>query len=131
MLDVLLFSFACRCNNKHYINLQISLANLRGEPGTHGPWGPNSFIFMQFPQTICQITGFWGMTRPPRENPGSATGYGFNTAFILEQFPEHKFLKTLEIFTNIKLTIIALMPTLYFNILAVSGKSAGFAGKLV
>ena len=28
--------------------LQIALADLMGAPGTRAPWGPNSFIFMQF-----------------------------------------------------------------------------------
>ena len=26
----------------------LALADPRGAPGMHAPWGPNSFIFMQF-----------------------------------------------------------------------------------
>ena len=46
----------------------------KGGPGMHTPWGPNSFILMQFSAKIIGSHTHFGSWRPPQENPGSATG---------------------------------------------------------
>ena len=49
-----------------------------GAPGMRAPpWGPNSFIFMQFSAKMWKIIAILGVGAPPGENPGSATANGF------------------------------------------------------
>ena len=50
-----------------------AFADLGGTPGTHPPWSPNSFIFMQFSAKNLQNNPNLGVGAPPGENSGSAT----------------------------------------------------------
>ena len=57
-----------------------SLADPRGGArDARPPWGPNSFIFMQFSAKMWKIIAILGVGAPPGENPGSATADGAKT----------------------------------------------------
>ena len=53
-----------------------------GRQGRAPPWGPNSFIFMQFSAKMWKIIAILGVGAPPGENPGSATANSCMNDFI-------------------------------------------------
>ena len=56
--------------------MELAVAHWRIQGGgrdARPPWGPNSFIFMQFSAENLQNNPNLGLGAPPRENPGSAT----------------------------------------------------------
>ena len=44
-----------------------AVADLRGASGTHAPWGPNSFIVMQFSAKTLVSTPIFGVGAPLRK----------------------------------------------------------------